>query len=1179
MVDDAHRHLGVNVENDEARLEFRQLKLSGFGPYRDGVVVDFPSGLGVLQAPNEHGKSTIMAALSAVLFGLPTSSDRSAFGSARYRNWEEPSRFEGELLLSFGRKEYRVWRRFDNHRVRVFLRTKDGWKEHVVGEHNPNARRRNQAYVNWLESLFGHTSRELFEATFCVAQPLPPTERVDDDLQGHLTGSGGEGHRNALDWLLAEARAITSATKERGLSQRDGLKPGRLDDLKARAAQLQRDIEAGREATQSLHTVAAQIISLREEVKQHEDRLKDVNRTLKAVETWQRQGQQIRDLSKEAARLNRHVQEVGRIQEQLDGLNQQIKADYAEFHGVDDDFGDALEKMEQVIEGLKTIEELVDEVERIDRRLEAIEEEKKEQWLVAPQNETATSWLDRAKSACAEVRSAWSAYQGKREVLVQLHDQTATWYAPFEEAAPSLLELVEGYENEKARLTSLLEEQSEARLRAESTRASVTKAWDDLKSRYHDVVDFEENIDEIVKLEQAKRKESELVTALDDRKRVEWGMGLLRGFLGGTGLLAMAPLISQVDWSLKVVLLVMGMALIAMAALFPRIPLMQNITKARAAAEEELQVAKAQAAEIESRFPRLASLDPDVLHQMQERIHRFIEAKELLPKGDENLDEQIEELQKREQATARSLEMLESEMESLKEHFDDVDQAYKRWLQLKKDIQQAQEQLEREVSRWGLEEASAIDVADEPALKLVGPWDTWRHFLKQTQMGNSLTQAGRDSFLTAGSSNRELTIGQLVGHAFNVSEEDWSRWQDVANEVDAKTREVQSLAAKRNQLMPDDDGENGTIQAHIDAVSNRVEELGQQFGGDWSSFLEAALKAVFQVGSEEAKLEETFQLLPTPFDAVLNKADADIAQARLRWRERQNLTRKAEECRTHLAGIFGAWQVKDEAELEERLIPLHARINGLQQSLEELSRNHPALPAWSNELDLSEVDARVNSIRSEAESLEQAIEQKQKQLTDLTMRQAQLQGENPVNVAQAELELAALMEEETRLSLEIQAITIAHQELRTAADRFYESHLERLQEAASHYFATFTKDSSRRVVLDEKAGVGMIDSQGHTIALHQLSQGAKDQLYLALRLAVGDLLGTRRLIPFLFDDPFVNCDAHRLQAIGQALTATSARRQILLFTHDEALLPWGKPIKVQRMFHNEPVQFVEEGTS
>ena len=90
----------------------------------------------------------------------------------------------------------------------------------------------------------------------------------------------------------------------------------------------------------------------------------------------------------------------------------------------------------------------------------------------------------------------------------------------------------------------------------QSTRASVTKAWDDLKSRYHDVVDFEENIDEIVKLEQAKRKESELVTALDDRKRVEWGMGLLRGFLGGTGLLAMAPLISQVDWSLKVVLLV-----------------------------------------------------------------------------------------------------------------------------------------------------------------------------------------------------------------------------------------------------------------------------------------------------------------------------------------------------------------------------------------------------------------------------------------------------------------------------------------------------------------------------------------------------------------------------------------------------------------------------------------------
>src|SRR5690606_23435 len=64
-------------------LVIERVTLVGFGPYRDETAFDFPPGLGVLAAPNEAGKSTLAAAMSAILFGLPAVQDPAAFGLDR----------------------------------------------------------------------------------------------------------------------------------------------------------------------------------------------------------------------------------------------------------------------------------------------------------------------------------------------------------------------------------------------------------------------------------------------------------------------------------------------------------------------------------------------------------------------------------------------------------------------------------------------------------------------------------------------------------------------------------------------------------------------------------------------------------------------------------------------------------------------------------------------------------------------------------------------------------------------------------------------------------------------------------------------------------------------------------------------------------------------------------------
>ena len=76
-----------------------RVTLCGFGLYRDPVTFVFPSTLGVLVGPNESGKSTLVHGLLATLFGLKRESDVTGFSTARFKNWDSPTSFWGELAL------------------------------------------------------------------------------------------------------------------------------------------------------------------------------------------------------------------------------------------------------------------------------------------------------------------------------------------------------------------------------------------------------------------------------------------------------------------------------------------------------------------------------------------------------------------------------------------------------------------------------------------------------------------------------------------------------------------------------------------------------------------------------------------------------------------------------------------------------------------------------------------------------------------------------------------------------------------------------------------------------------------------------------------------------------------------------------------------------------------------
>ncbi len=107
-----------------------------------------------------------------------------------------------------------------------------------------------------------------------------------------------------------------------------------------------------------------------------------------------------------------------------------------------------------------------------------------------------------------------------------------------------------------------------------------------------------------------------------------------------------------------------------------------------------------------------------------------------------------------------------------------------------------------------------------------------------------------------------------------------------------------------------------------------------------------------------------------------------------------------------------------------------------------------------------------------------------------------------------------------------------------------------LESKAGEHLAVFTNGRYRRVsvVEEDLSSRVFVERTGRWEDPRVLSQGARDQFYLGLRLALTDILTGGRSVPLLLDDPFSAFDPERLRSALEWLRRTSRERQILLFT-------------------------------
>jgi uncharacterized protein YhaN len=112
---------------------------------------------------------------------------------------------------------------------------------------------------------------------------------------------------------------------------------------------------------------------------------------------------------------------------------------------------------------------------------------------------------------------------------------------------------------------------------------------------------------------------------------------------------------------------------------------------------------------------------------------------------------------------------------------------------------------------------------------------------------------------------------------------------------------------------------------------------------------------------------------------------------------------------------------------------------------------------------------------------------------------------------------------------------------------------------AGSIFKRLTRGSFEKLNVDFESEPLKLQSKradGALVDIYGLSEGTRDQLFLALRLAALDMhLDQAHALPFIADDLFINYDDKRSKEGLEALGELSRKTQVVFLTHHDHLLP------------------------
>lgn len=305
-------------------------------------------------------------------------------------------------------------------------------------------------------------------------------------------------------------------------------------------------------------------------------------------------------------------------------------------------------------------------------------------------------------------------------------------------------------------------------------------------------------------------------------------------------------------------------------------------------------------------------------------------------------------------------------------------------------------------------------------------------------------------------------------------------------------------------------------------------------------------------------------------------ATRDVAAARARKLKEQQELRGAvaaaatahDAAEATLAGLRALAGVTDDAALQTTIARAaeHAALSRqIAERDDELAREDRATADLAADAEGSDLDALPARLAAIDERLRTIAEENAGFASRLAEIRVALDGmERGHDAAGSAQEMHNALAEAEEVAARYVRLRLAHTLLRAGIDRFRRQQQGPLLGRAGALFARLTEDRYHRLSVEEADNGQMfivaVRPDGSECPADRLSEGTRDQLYLALRLAAIESYAARaEPLPFIADDLLVNFDDRRAHAALHVLAEFGTVTQTILFTHHAHIADMAQP--------------------
>jgi uncharacterized protein YhaN len=394
---------------------------------------------------------------------------------------------------------------------------------------------------------------------------------------------------------------------------------------------------------------------------------------------------------------------------------------------------------------------------------------------------------------------------------------------------------------------------------------------------------------------------------------------------------------------------------------------------------------------------------------------------------------------------------------------------------------------------------------------------------------------------------------------------DWrSRWMDALAKLHLPT-----------DLAPGDANEvTNDIRTMFESLNNAI-GFRKRIAGierDVQNYRDRARNLISGVSAElmptfEVSLSEAIKILGRQLDYEESRSSAAIVREQAKERLAESISRREAELLEHQSICDqllaeNRFEIGDATEVLDR----SKRVHDLESSLQSLERDlHLSTGMRIGEID-EQVETRgADVIRSDLLAAEETLKL-ENDARDRLVEQSQIvrarleEIEKSATASDLQGELLAIGAAIDRDARRYATLRTAAGILRGEVERYANAHQGPIVEAASEAFSVITQGAYSRVrAVGEEGDDLLLEAvaiDGMECGIDGLSDGTKDQLYLALRLATLSEYFKRSPVslPVILDDVFVNFDDERTGAAFGALAGFSTFAQVIYFTHHEAAI-------------------------